>query len=154
VGKSHLAQALAHEACRQGCDGLFINTPKMLQHLHGGRADGTWTKRLSTYLRPELLVLDDFRLKPLVDPAPSDLYDVINERYETGGILVTSNRAPPSGRTSLAIRSWPLPAWIGWRIMPKSSCSPGAVSGPRGANLRRNPRLNSRRKGGETRPNR
>jgi DNA replication protein DnaC len=94
VGKSHLAQALAHEACRQGWDVLFVTTHKMLQHRHGGRADGTWTNRLSAYLRPELLVLDDFGLKPLGDPAPSDLYDVINERYETGSILVTSNRAP------------------------------------------------------------
>ena len=94
VGKSHLAQALAHEACRQGCDVLFVNTHTMRQHLHGGRVDGTWTTRLSAYLRPELLILDDFGLKPLVDPAPSDLYDVINERYETGSLLVTSNRAP------------------------------------------------------------
>jgi DNA replication protein DnaC len=94
VGKSHLAQALAHEACRQGFDVLFVNAHKMLQHLHGGRADGTWSKRLQLYLRPELLVLDDFGLKPLVEPAPSDLYDVINERYEAGSILVTSNRAP------------------------------------------------------------
>jgi DNA replication protein DnaC len=94
VGKSHLAQALAHEACRQGFDVLFANTHKMLQHLHGGRADGTWSKRLQLYLRPALLVLDDFGLKPLVDPAPSDLYDVINERYEVGSMLVTSNRAP------------------------------------------------------------
>ena len=39
-------------------------------------------------------MLDDFGLKPLTDPAPSDLYDVINERYEVGSILVTSNRAP------------------------------------------------------------
>jgi len=58
VGKSHLAQALAHEACRQGFDVLFVNTHKMLQHLHGGRADGTWAKRLHGYLRPALLVLD------------------------------------------------------------------------------------------------
>lgn len=94
VGKSHLAQALAHEACRQGFDVLFVNTHKMLQHLHGGRADGTWAKRLALYLRPALLVLDDFGLKPLVDPAPSDLYDIMNERYDVSSMLVTSNRAP------------------------------------------------------------
>ena len=94
VGKSHLAQALAHEAARQGHEVLFVTTHKMLQHLHGGRADGTWERRLAQYLRPDLLVLDDFGLKPLTDPAPSDLYDVINERYEVGSILVTSNRAP------------------------------------------------------------
>jgi len=39
-------------------------------------------------------VLDDFGLKPLQPPAPEDLYDLINERYEKGSILLTSNRAP------------------------------------------------------------
>jgi DNA replication protein DnaC len=94
VGKTHLAQALAHEACRQGFDVLFLNTHKMLMHLHGGRADGSWERRLASYLRPQLLILDDFGLKPLTEPMPSDLYDVISERYEVGSILVTSNRAP------------------------------------------------------------
>lgn len=94
VGKSHLAQALAHEACRLGFDVLFVNTHKMLQHIHGGRADGSWEKRLAIYLRPDLLVLDDFGLKPLTPPMPADLYDVVNERYEAGSILLTSNRAP------------------------------------------------------------
>lgn len=94
VGKSHLAQALGHEACRQGYDVVFVNTHKMLQHIHGGRADGTLERRFATYLRPDLLILDDFGLKPLEAPAPSDLYDVINERYEVGSIVLTSNRAP------------------------------------------------------------
>ncbi len=94
VGKSHLAQALAHEACRQGFNVLFVNTHKMLQHLNGGRADGTLERRVQSYLRPDLLILDDFGLKPLTPPGPEDLYDIINERYEQGSILLTSNRAP------------------------------------------------------------
>ena len=94
VGKSHLAQALGQEACRQGFLVLFLETHKMLQHLNGGRADGTWERRLQTYLRPDLLILDDFGLKPLHPPAPEDLYDIIKERYEHGSILLTSNRAP------------------------------------------------------------
>jgi len=94
VGKTHLAQALAHEACRQGYDVLFVNTHRMLQHINGGRADGTLERRLQVYLRPDLLVLDDFGLKALRPPGPEDLYDVINERYERGSILLTSNRAP------------------------------------------------------------
>lgn len=94
VGKTHLAQALGQEACRQGFQVLFVNTHKMLQHLNGGRADGSWERRLNVYLRPDLLILDDFGLKPLPPPAPEDLYDVINERYERGSILLTSNRAP------------------------------------------------------------
>ena len=94
VGKTHLAQALAHEVCRQGYQALFINTHKMLQHLHGGRADNSLERRLQTYLRPDLLILDDFGLKPLTPPGPEDLYDIINERYEKGSIMLTSNRAP------------------------------------------------------------
>lgn len=94
VGKSHLAQALGHEACRQGFDVLFTNTHKMVQHIHGGRADGSVERRLAAYVRPDVLILDDFGLKPLQPPAPEDLYDVINERYERGSIILTSNRAP------------------------------------------------------------
>jgi DNA replication protein DnaC len=92
VGKSHLAQALAHEACRRGYEVLFISTAKMLAHLAGGRADGTHEQRLARYTRPDLLVLDDFGLKPLRAPGPEDLYDVINERYEKAAIALTSNR--------------------------------------------------------------
>ncbi len=86
---------MAHEACRQGFEALFIPAHKMLAHLQGGRADGTLERRLASYLRPDLLVLDDFGLKPLEPPyGPTDLFDVISERYERGSIVLTSNRAP------------------------------------------------------------
>jgi DNA replication protein DnaC len=94
VGKTHLAQALGQEAARQGFDVLFISAQKMLQHIHGGRADGSLERRINTYLRPDLLILDDFGLKTIQPPGPEDLYDIINERYEKGSILLTSNRAP------------------------------------------------------------
>jgi DNA replication protein DnaC len=93
VGKSHLAQALGHEACRRGHDVLFISAPKLLQHLNGGRADSTYERRLQTYLRPDLLIVDDFGLKPLRPPSSEDWFDVIAERYERGSLIVTSNRA-------------------------------------------------------------
>ena len=93
VGKSHLAQALGHEACRRGYDVLFIPAARMLGNLHGGRADGSYERRLLTYTRPDVLILDDFGLKPLSTLGPEDFYDVINERYERGSLIVTSNRA-------------------------------------------------------------
>ena len=65
----------------------------MLGHLHGGRADGSYERRLLTYTRPDLLILDDFGLKPFSTLGPEDFYDVINERYERGSLIVTSNRA-------------------------------------------------------------
>ena len=94
VGKTHLAYALAHEAARQGFDILCISADRLLRHLAAGRADASVDKRLQTYLRPDLLVIDDFGLKPLPATGPADLYDVINERYEKTSIVLTSNRAP------------------------------------------------------------
>jgi DNA replication protein DnaC len=94
VGKTHLAHALAHEAARQGFDVLCTSADRLLRHLAAGRADASVDKRLQTYLRPDLLVIDDFGLKPLPATGPADLYDVINERYEKASIMLTSNRAP------------------------------------------------------------
>lgn len=104
VGKTHLAQALAHAACRQGLDVSFTSAHTMLRRLNAGRADSTYEKRLASYVRPDLLVIDDFGLKPLTSPGPEDLYEVINERYEKGSILITSNRAPGE--------------WAGWFVDP------------------------------------
>lgn len=93
VGKTHLAQALANEAARQGFDVLCTDAHRLLLHLQAGRADGSVERRLASYTKPALLVIDDFGLKPLPPTGPADLYDVINERYERGSIILTSNRA-------------------------------------------------------------
>jgi DNA replication protein DnaC len=85
---------LAHEAARQGFDVLVTGAHQMLVHLNAGRADGSYERRLAGYVKPALLVLDDFGLKPLPPSGSADLYDVIDQRYETGSILLTSNRAP------------------------------------------------------------
>jgi IstB-like ATP binding protein len=74
VGKSHLAQALAHEACRRGFDVVCTDAHQLLRHLHAGRLDNTYDKRLAVYTRADLLVIDDFGLKPM--PNPADMYDV------------------------------------------------------------------------------
>jgi DNA replication protein DnaC len=94
VGKSHLAQAFAHEACRQGYDVVFANTHKLLLHLNGGRADGSYGRRLEQALRPDLLILDDFGLRALTATNAEDLYEIIAGRYEEGSVMITSNRAP------------------------------------------------------------
>jgi DNA replication protein DnaC len=93
VGKSHLAQALGHEACRRGYDVLFMPAARALAQLAAGRADGTYERRLAGFARPHLLILDDFGLKPLRPPAPEDLYEIVAERYEKGSVILTSNRA-------------------------------------------------------------
>jgi IstB-like ATP binding protein len=97
MGTSPLAPALAHAACRQGVEGLCVNPHKRLQPLPGGRADGTGAQRLQRALHPALPVLDDVGLKPLVDPAPADLDEVMHARAALGSRLVTRHRAPTEG---------------------------------------------------------
>lgn len=93
VGKSHLAQALGHEAVRRGYDVLFLRTSAMLAHLNAGRADGTYERRLASVQNADVLILDDLGLKPMRPPGPEDLYEVIDGRYGRGSIVITTNRA-------------------------------------------------------------
>ncbi len=93
VGKSHIAQALAHLAIRSGADARFLKTSRALAHLAGGRADRTWDRRLRELTRPAVLILDDFAMRELTAPQADDLYELISER--TGkSLILTSNRAP------------------------------------------------------------
>lgn len=92
VGKSHLAQALGHRACRAGYRTLYTQAGDMLTQLRAARADGSYDRRLARYTSPDLLILDDLGLRPLRDPEPLDLYEVIRHRYERGSLVVTSNR--------------------------------------------------------------
>ncbi len=101
VGKSHLAQALAHEACRRGFDVLFTDTHKMLRHLHAGRADHSYDKRFASYVRAELLVLDDFGLKPMQPPAAQDLYEV-TPAPTAGAVSTNATRRAPSCSPAIA----------------------------------------------------
>jgi DNA replication protein DnaC len=93
VGKSHIAQALAHLAIRSGADARFMKTTRALAHLAGWHADRTWARRLGELTRPAVLVLDDFAMRELTAAQADDLYELITERAGRSMIL-TSNRAP------------------------------------------------------------
>jgi DNA replication protein DnaC len=92
VGKSHLAQALGHEAARRGYEVLFRRTCSLMQWIGAGHGDGTYERRMRSAATVPLLILDDFGLKPLEERQQSDLYDLICERYEKASTIVTSNR--------------------------------------------------------------
>ena len=92
VGKSHIAQALGHIACRMGYDVLFTKAAGMFRYLHGGRADNSWDRRIKQYTSVDLLIIDDFGLKPLSPVQSDDFYEVINERYIKRSTIFTGNR--------------------------------------------------------------
>jgi DNA replication protein DnaC len=93
VGKSHLAQALGHRACRAGHGVLYVGASEMLKGLRAARGDGSYDRRLLRYTTPALLIVDDLGLRPLAGDEPHDLYEIIRARYERGSTVITSNRA-------------------------------------------------------------
>jgi DNA replication protein DnaC len=90
VGKSYLACALAHRACREGYTAQYTRLPRLLEDLALARADGTYPKLLARLARLDLLVLDDWGLAKLNDPQSRDLLEVLEDRYERRSTLVTS----------------------------------------------------------------
>lgn len=94
VGKTHLAQALGQEACRRGYEVLFVKAAKMLRSLLAARADHCWEKRLAKYVRPNLLIIDDFGLSALSPTQAEDFYEIVSERHLKSSLIITSNRPP------------------------------------------------------------
>lgn len=92
VGKSHLGQALGHEACRRGFEVLARRTSLLLSWVQAGHGDGSRERRLKQLSAVDLLILDDFGLSPLSEEQQADLYEIICDRYERASTIVTSNR--------------------------------------------------------------
>ena len=92
VGKTHLANAVGHEAVRRCHDVLFRRTTALLKWLNSGRADATYDRKLASLAEFPLLILDDFGLEELSPAHQHDLYELICARYETSSTIITSNR--------------------------------------------------------------
>lgn len=93
VGKTYLAQALGHGACRAGYRVLFVRTDALVKALASSRADNSFDRELRRFISPDLLVIDDFGLRKLSGQACSDFYDLIIERHTRSSTIITSNRA-------------------------------------------------------------
>jgi DNA replication protein DnaC len=107
VGKSHVAQALGHRACRAGYDVEYISANDMFKQLRAARADASYDRRLQRLAGVQLLIIDDLGLRALSDDEPLDLYELIRLRYEQAATIITANRAveelpPLFGDTLLA----------------------------------------------------
>ncbi len=95
VGKTFVAQALGLAAARHGKRVLFTKTNAYLADLAGGRADGSWPRRLNRYLTPELVILDDFAFtEQYTLPQGEDLFELVSRRYRKGSLIVTVQREP------------------------------------------------------------
>lgn len=94
VGKTHIAMALGHAACRRGYSVRFAKTSRLLAELAGGRADGSFETRLRRLARIDLLICDDFALRGLTASQGDDFYELLCERAGRGSLILTANRSP------------------------------------------------------------
>ncbi|MFC3111443.1 IS21-like element helper ATPase IstB, partial [Undibacterium arcticum] len=90
VGKTWLACALAHQACRQGYSAYYVRLPRLLDELSIGRADGRYSKLLKQLAKVDVLTIDDWGLAVLDDVHRRDLLEVLDDRHNARSTIVTS----------------------------------------------------------------
>jgi len=92
VGKSMIAQNIAHHAIMQGHSALFVNAAHMLGDLAAQDGDNALRRRLKHYARPDVLVIDEIGYLSYGNRHADLLFNIINRRYELKPTIVTTNR--------------------------------------------------------------
>src|ERR1700754_1361922 len=90
LGKSWIACALGHKACRDNRSVLYHRLPRLFEALALARGDGRYARLLKNLSRVELLILDDWGLAPLTGEQRRDLLEVIDDRHQRGSTVITS----------------------------------------------------------------
>ena len=89
-GKTFLACALAHQACRQGLSAVYLRAPRLFEELNLCHADGSFRRRLAALAKVSLIVIDDFAISPIGPRERSDLLEVLDDRVGTRSTIITS----------------------------------------------------------------
>jgi len=90
LGKSWLACALGHKACRDNHSVLYHRVPRLFEALAIARGDGRYARLLKTLGRADLLILDDWGLSVLTAPERRDLLEILEDRHGRASTIVTS----------------------------------------------------------------
>jgi DNA replication protein DnaC len=90
IGKSWLACALGHKACRDGFSVLYKRSSRLFGDLAQARGEGRLPRLLTTLERVRLLIIDDWGPEPLNAEQRRDLLEIVDDRYDRGSLLITS----------------------------------------------------------------
>jgi DNA replication protein DnaC len=93
TGKSHLLNALGYTACEKGISVRFTRVVDMINALTTAQINGTLERTLRQYTTPSLLLLDELGYLPIDKRGADLLFQVVAARYESGSIVVSTNRA-------------------------------------------------------------
>ena len=102
VGKSFIACALAHQACRKGYRAGYRRASRLFHELTLARADGTYLRLLGKLARLDVLLIDDWGLAPVQDQERRDLLEILEDRYATRSTIITSQLPPAQWHDYLA----------------------------------------------------
>jgi DNA replication protein DnaC len=102
VGKTHLAHALGHIACRRGRKVHAERADRLFKRLRAARLDHTHDVEMRRLIAVDLLIIDDFALQALDPTETTDFYELVVERHLKSATLVTSNRDPNEWLAALA----------------------------------------------------
>jgi DNA replication protein DnaC len=89
-GKTYLACALAHQACRAGLSAWYVRAPRLFEELNLCHADGTFRKRLMAIAKINLLVIDDFAISPIGPRERNDLLELLDDRAGNSASILAS----------------------------------------------------------------
>jgi DNA replication protein DnaC len=92
IGKSLIAQNLAHQAVLQGHSALFVNAAQMLGDLAAQDGDNALRRRFAHYARPDVLVIDEIGYLSYGTRHADLLFEIVNRRYERKPTIITTNR--------------------------------------------------------------
>jgi DNA replication protein DnaC len=91
LGKTRVAKAIVHAACLAGYSVLSVLTADMIEELHASQADGTFKRAFRRYIKPDILLLDEFAYEPFSPEATNYLFRVVSARHRQASIVLTAN---------------------------------------------------------------
>ena len=121
VGKSWIACALGHKACRDGRSVLYHRTPRLFEALALARGDGRYGRMLKALARVQLLILDDWGLSVLTEPEQRDVLEILEDRHQ---------RRPRSSQSG-SVREWSRSSATPPSPTPSSTASSTTPTGSR-----------------------
>jgi DNA replication protein DnaC len=90
LGKTWLACALTHQACRLGYSSLYVRVPRLFEELAIAHGDGRYVKFITQLAKVDVLLLDDWGVAMLTDSARRDLLEILDDRYNQRSTIITS----------------------------------------------------------------
>ena len=91
LGKTRIAKAIVHAACLAGYSTLCVVAAEMLEELHASHADASFKRAMRRYVKPAVLLVDEFGYEPFDSEATAYLFRLVSARHGQGSIVLTAN---------------------------------------------------------------